>query len=206
MSSPTVSERAAEPFVAAFPRMTAHMSIDEVYEVCRSGGEQELNDLLRHAANRIVKRRGWIVEREKTGFGRSRVDIFMADRASRMPFAWIEAKMRYATDAVMSPTYVGMGKNGIGLDVEKFRRAPSEAPSFILVWAPYFEVVRLPLRYMRGHAKAADGWTAKLGLEECRDAMGRMLGDVGATTMTTVVSGEGVDGFLTLDAWLTEVA
>jgi hypothetical protein len=62
----TPSERASAPFLAGLQACTAHLDADDVIEIVRGrAGEAELNDLLRHAVNRLVRPEGWIVEREE---------------------------------------------------------------------------------------------------------------------------------------------
>lgn len=192
---PTPVDRAASPLMQALRSCTDHLEDDEVYEVCARGGEQELNDLLRHAANRIVRPDGWIVQREQSRTGVRRADLLMSDLGSGAPFAVIEAKMRYVTDAVESQDYVA---KGLRSDAAKLTNVRALVPRFLLVWAPYFAVVRRRLRWMAGHDAAREGWLPRVSLDECRTGL---LVAVGAQpALVTVRTTDSSDGQLTLDA------
>lgn len=112
-------ERASAPFLDGLANCTNHLSAGEVIEIVRSrAGEAELNDLLRHAVNRLVRPEGWIVEREVSdhSHGLSRVDLAMTETGSGMRFAWVESKLKYATDAVEAPEVFINGGNSIAKD------------------------------------------------------------------------------------------
>lgn len=193
------TERAAQPIVDGLGTCTRHLSPDEVFEVCSRGGEQELNDLLRHAVNRLVRPSHWIMQREQTRLGIARVDLLLSEMGSGAVFAFVEAKMRYATDAVEAPDYVWKSISG---DVKKLLAAPPVVPIFFVMWAPYFAHARRVLRYGNGHDLSADGWRPRVSLEECRASMGALLGRAGEPTRVEVCSGTGEDGEITLDGWL----
>lgn len=198
-------ERASEPFLHALSTCADHLSIDELIEVCRTGGgESEMSDLLRHAANRLVRPHGWIVEREISdrGHGISRVDLALSDTGGPR-FGWIEAKMRYATDAVQAPDYILDDKNGLLRDVEKLRRATTAMPRFLLHWTPYLAHSVYKVRYANGHRFSDDGWRIGIPLEDCRAGWQSLLDKIGPTQRVEVKSGVGKYGEITLDAWWT---
>jgi hypothetical protein len=115
--------------------------------------------------------------------------------------AVVEAKMRYATDAVESALY---SRSGIVADFEKLTKVPEQIPRFLLVWAPYFSVVCRRLRWMAGHQRVDDGgWRPRIGLDECRQATKAILDALPAQpTLAPVREADGEDGQLALDAWL----
>lgn len=193
-------ERAGEPLVDGLRSCCDHLQDDEVYEICSRGGEAELNDLLRHAINREIRPLGWISQREQSRSGMPRVDLLISDMGSGMPFGVVEAKMCYATDAVES---VKMVRSHVDGDVAKLSRVDPIVPRFFLMWAPYFAVVRRPLRYMAGHVAHGDEWLPRLELDQVRQAMQALLVSATTTPQHVVVrSCNGTDGKLTLDAWL----
>lgn len=203
---PTTSDRAGAPFVSALAMCIDHLDTDEVIEVVRSrAGEAELNDLLRHSVNRLVRPRGWIVEREASDRreGLSRVDFAMTETGSDMRFAWVEAKLKYASDAVDSPDVFIDGGNSIARDAAKLGARSTDTPAFLLTWIPYINHSILALRYGAGHVRGEDGWRARLGLDQCREACGSLLSQFGDTRQVEVHVGTGQFGTLTLDAWWT---
>jgi len=100
----TPEQRAAAPFLAALLTCTDHLDDLAVYEVCARGSEPELNDLLRHATNSLVRPNDWLVQREQSRKGLiSRADLMMSDLPSGMVLALVEAKMVYSTDVIDAP-------------------------------------------------------------------------------------------------------
>lgn len=196
-------QRAAMPFLEALPACTDHLSDDELYEVCASGGEAELNDLLRHATNRLVRPQGWIVQREQTKSGLyTRADITMTEMGSGMPFAVIEAKMFYASDVLDSPDRL---RAMLARDAAKLKLIVDfgQPPAFLLVWVPYFGSVSRRLRYMKGHTSAGDGWTTRHALEDTRAATAGLLAELGDHVQSVHVrTTAGDDGSVVLDAHL----
>lgn len=147
--------RAAAPFLAALATCTNHLDDLEVFEVCTRGGEAELNDLLRHATNRVV-RPAQIVQREQTRDRLiTRADLMLTDTGSGMVWAVIEAKMVFSSDAVDAQ---GMWQPRLAKDIAKLRRmpGPNPPPAFLLTWMPHFATLHRPLRYMRGHTPTAN--------------------------------------------------
>lgn len=202
----TPYERAGAPFVAGLASCATHLGTDEVIEVVRSrAGEAELNDLLRHAVNRLVRPDGWIVEREVSDRteGLARVDLAMTETGSGMRLAWVEAKLKYATDALESPEVFINGGNSIAKDVVKLRAYPTSTPRFLLTWVPHVSHSAFALRYGAGHDKGEDGWRARLDIDKCRDACAALLRQFGDTQRVEVHSGVGAFGEITLDAWWT---
>lgn len=204
----TPYERASAPFLAGLATCTNHLSTDEAIEIVRSrAGEPELNDLLRHAVNRLVRPEGWIVEREVSdpGHGLSRVDLAMTETGSGMRFAWVEAKLKYATDAVESPEVFINGGNSIAKDASKLLARPTITPRFLLTWIPHVRHSAFALRYGAGHDQGDDGWRARLDIDQCRDACAALLRQFGDTRRVEVHSGIGQFGEITLDAWWTSL-
>lgn len=202
----TPSGRAGAPFTDGLRTCTQHLDSDEVIEIVRSrAGEAELNDLLRHAVNRHVRSRDWIVEREVSDrrHGLSRVDLALTDTASGMRFAWVEAKLKYATDALEAPKVFIEGGNSIAKDAEVLLAGAAETPKFLLTWVPHVTHSAYRLRYGAGHDKHEDGWRARLTLEQCREACESLLASFGPTQRVEVHSGSGRFGSITLDAWWT---
>lgn len=202
----TVYERASAPFVAGLVSCATHLSTDEMIEVVRSrAGEAELNDLLRHAVNRIVRPEGWIVEREVSDRreGLTRVDLAMTETGSGMRFAWVEAKLKYATDALESADVFINGGNSIAKDAAKLRARTTGTPAFLLTWVPHISHSAFALRYGAGHDQGDDGWRARLDLNMCRNACAALLSQFGDTQRVEVHSGVGTFGEITLDAWWT---
>lgn len=200
-------ERAAAPFVAALSRCLDDLSIDEVYEICRTGSEPELNDRLRHAVNRLVRSQGWLCEREASRGQLKRVDLHLLERGSGMTFAMVEGKMRLASDLARNTAWVVDGRNGLAADVAKLAQAGPNVPTFILLWTPYFALARWGLRYKRWTAPTDEGVVPLDSLEQCREATAAALHALsdGPRWHVEVCSGEGNDAALTLDAWLLAV-
>ena len=202
-------ETASAPFRAGLTSCTDHLSVDELIEVVRSrGGEAELNDLLRHAVNRLVRPQHWIVEREVSDptHRLSRVDLAMSETGSGMRFAWVEAKYRIATDAIENPGFfIDEPQNAIAKDVAKLRSAQTITPTFLLTWVVHLTHSAFRVRYGAGHDVTDDGWRTRLGLAECREACATLLGALGPTERVEVKSGTGTHGSITLDAWWTWV-
>lgn len=201
------TEMVSAPLQQALPRCTDHLSDDETYEVCaRGGGEAELNDMLRHSMNKIVRQDGWLVQRERTIPKLiSRADLLVVD-ANGDPVSAIESKMFYATDAVDIPNNY---RTSINRDAAKLRRARENAPAlpvFLLVWVPYFPEVRRLLRYMKGHVINEGRLVSKYDLDTTREATRRILANVTGGSESTLVEvrrGSGEDGSLILDAYVT---
>lgn len=199
------AQRAAAPFLQALAQCTDHLDDLEVFEVCTRGGEAELNDLLRHAANRIV-RPDQIVQREQSRRGLiARADLTLTDAGSGMLWAVIESKMVYSTDAVDAQ---GMWGPKFAKDVAKLTRIPDpNLPGFLLTWMPHFATLRRPLRYMRGHSADGDGFAALRTVDEARDAVEGWLDTHGVRApRVTVREADSTDGHFTLDAYLTLIS
>ena len=204
----TANERASAPFLAGLVTCATHLSTDEIIEVVRSrAGEAELNDLLRHAVNRLVRPEGWIVEREVSDRREclSRVDLAMTEPGSGMRFAWVEAKLKYATDAVESPDVFINGGNSIAKDASKLLARPTITPKFLLTWVPHVSHSAFALRYGAGHDQGDDGWRARLDVDQCRSACAALLRPLGHTQRVGVHSGVGQFGQVSLDAWWTSL-
>lgn len=199
-------EKASAPFFTGLAAATDHLTVDEVIEIGRGrGGEAELNDLLRHAVNRLVRPQSWLVEREVSDQTHrlKRVDLAMTETSSGMRLAWVEAKMHYATDAVESPTYV---IDTIAKDAAKLRAGSSEAPAFLLTWLFHLAHTVFPVRWRAGHVVDEGGWRTRLDVATCRKACGELLvGQFGPTHRVEVKSGVGEYGTVTLDAWWTRL-
>jgi len=202
----SLSERSSAPFVAGLKTCVDHLDPDEVIEIVRGrAGEAELNDLLRHAVNRLVRSQGWIVEREVSdrAHALSRVDLVMTETGSGMRFAWVEAKLKYATDAVESPEVFVDGGNSIAKDAMALMASPSQTPKFLLTWVPYVTHSSFRLRYGGGHDLGDDGWRARVELDQCRAACARLLSQYGEPRLVEVTAGVGQFGTISLDAWWT---
>lgn len=200
-------EKAAEPFLAALQRCLDGLTTDEVYEICRTGSEPELNDRLRHAVNRLVRPQGWWCEREASRGALRRVDLHLLEAGSGMTFAMVEAKMRYATDVFHATGWVVDGRNGLAGDVRKLSKAGPNVPTFILFWIPYIALARRGLKYKRWTTVTEDGLVPDVPLEQCREAAAAALHRLsdGPRWHVEVHNGEGEDAVLTLDAWLVAV-
>lgn len=201
-------ERAGAPFLAGLATCTDHLNADEVIEIVRSrAGEAELNDLLRHAVNRRVRAEGWIVEREVSdrNHGLSRVDLAMTETGSGMRFAWVEAKLKYATDAIEAPEVFLGGGNSISKDASKLLASSLGTPRFLLTWVPYVRHSAYALRYGAGHNQGPDGWRARVDLDQCRNACAELLGQLGDPRRVEVRSERGQFGEIILDAWWTSL-
>ena len=201
-------DRAGAPFLSGLATCTSHLDTDEVIEIVRSrAGESELNDLLRHAVNRLVRSHDWIVEREVSDRDHrlSRVDLAMTETGSEMRFAWVEAKLKYASDAVDSPDVFINGGNSIAKDAGKLFARSTDTPAFLLTWVPYVSHSTNALRYGAGHSQGNDGWRVRLDLDRCRDACAALLHQFGDAHRVEVHSGTGKFGALVLDAWWTPV-
>lgn len=205
----TPYDRAGAPFLSGLATCTTHLETDEVIEIVRSrAGEAELNDLLRHAVNRLVRPQAWIVEREVSDrdHGLSRVDLAMTETGSGMRFAWVEAKLKYASDAVDSPDVFIDGGNSIAKDAGKLLARSTDTPAFLLTWVPYVSYSTYALRYGAGHSHGDDGWRVRLDLDQCRAASASLLRQFGDVERVEVHSGTGQFGALVLDAWWTPLA
>jgi len=199
------NQRAAKPFLEALPTCTDHLSDDELYEVCASGGEAELNDLLRHAANRLARPRGWIVQREQTRPGLyNRVDITMSEMASDSPLAVLEAKMFYASDLL---DITNRCREMLARDAAKLKQVVElgQPPAFLLAWVPHYTTVNRKLRHMKGHRPTSDGWTPRHDLDETRSAATRLLADFGDVQRVHVRTTSGYDGSVVLEAHLVRL-
>ena len=123
-----------------------------------------------------------------------------------MRFAWVEAKYRIATDAIENPGFFIDGpQNAIAKDVAKLRSSQTTAPAFLLTWVVHLTHSAFRVRYGAGHDVADDGWRTRLGVDECREACGTLLGALGRTERIEVKAGTGRYGSITLDAWWTWV-
>ena len=114
----------------------------------------------------------------------------------------IEAKMRYANDAVESMPYV---VDAIAADAAKLRATPTVMPSLFLMWAPNSHRVRRRLRWMAGHEATTEGWRPRVTLDH-REAMEALLTPLGpGLKRVEVREAKCDDGHVTLDAWLAPV-
>lgn len=200
--------RASAHFLNALLTCTDHLDDLAVYEVCARGSEPEMNDLMRHATNTLVRPHGWIVQREQSRTGLiSRADLMMSDLPSGMVLAILEAKMVYSTDVIDAPD---LWMPGFDRDATKLAAAggtDSRTPRFLLTWVPHFAVVRRRLRYMAGHRLTGEQWFGMHTLGQSRSAMTAALTRWGSGTQHVQVrESRSVDGDLTLDAYLTPVA
>ncbi|MBW8173415.1 hypothetical protein K0651_10215 [Ornithinimicrobium sp. Arc0846-15] len=199
----TRDELVPELLLEAIRMCTNGLSDDEIYEVCSSGGEGELNDLLRHAANRIVRSQGWIVQREQTRPGLfKRVDITVSDRKSLEPMTVIEAKMFYASDLLDIPRQVDAKLEADAAKLEPIVDA-GRAEGYLLVWVPYYSQVRRDIRHLGGHIAGSDGWSTRYSLESTEKAAAELLGGYGGPIRSSRIrSTDSEDGSLVLDAYL----
>jgi hypothetical protein len=126
----------------ALSQALANLSADEVYEIGARGGEGELNDLLRHSLNRLVRGRGWLAQREVNLDQVKRVDLAITRPSSTGTVVAIESKMLYLTDAVDAPGLVAMR---VAPDARKLRVLASTVPSLLLMYSPYYRLARLRL-------------------------------------------------------------
>lgn len=193
----------AQSFLSALEVCTQHLDAEEVFEVCSRGGEQELNDLLRHAVNRIVRPMDQRVQREQTRPGVSRADLMLSDLGSGSILAILEAKMRYMTDAIESPEHV---RSAVRLDLKKLAGMAGTIPCLFLMWSPYFALMHRTIRWMAGHDQQGVDWKPRRPMQECVDAMTELLAVEGACPVTRVRVREasGDDGDVTLFAWLLQ--
>lgn len=199
-------QRAVAPFLQALATCTDHLDDLEVFEVCTRGGEAELNDLLRHATNRIV-RPHQIVQREQTRPDLiSRADLMLTDTGSGgMVWAVIEAKMVFSTDVIDARP---LWEPKLVKDIGKLTRmrGPNPPPAFLLTWMPHFATLHRPLRYMRGHTPTPHGHNAIHDITTARQTLETWLDRHGnRAPRVTVRDAQSIDGHVILDAYLTAI-
>jgi hypothetical protein len=127
----------------------------------------------------------------------------MTETGSGMRFAWVEAKLKYATDAVESPEVFIEGGNSIAKDAKSLLAGSTHSPKFLLTWVPHVTHSEFRLRYGGGHDLGDDGWRARITVDQCRVACGALLSRFGEPRLTEVATGVGRFGAISLDAWWT---
>lgn len=185
------------------------LDADEIYDICRSGSEPELNDRLRHAVNKVVRADGGLCEREGSHGPLRRVDLRLVDTTvgrNGFTVALIESKMRYGVDVAFANDWVVNGRNGLAGDLAKLAKAGANVPTYLLLWSPYIERARRPLKYPRWTRRIEDGQVPDISLADCRAATNDMLAllSAGPRWHVEVYTGRRQDADFTLDAWLLE--